>query len=213
METTATKTEVTKLAALLAARIPNSDLQVVDKAVRGCMISGLIPAMLVINSELDGPSFAPGETAIICAQLGVEIGSGLQSVMHLMTDAPKATGDDDWQERLFDKLRADGKTIVTTEEIEKLRGSAMLPADHWIHDELEYQAILVPPVDDEVEQEVRTKFIGDLALSMRNAIRLVSDSGDDMILHPDDLIESTVLELCGRDAIDIYMKGLKGGGE
>jgi len=91
------KVEVTQLAQLISERIQKANIEegeeavpacvlLVDKAVRGCAINGLVPAIVAINGEFNGPSFAEGELKIMCAKLGVEAASGLTSVLHLVTE-------------------------------------------------------------------------------------------------------------------------------
>ncbi len=176
---------MTKLAVLIANRIPGSDLETVDKAVRECGVNNLVMAIQSINNELQGPPFAShAELNMMCAQLGVEVGSSLSSVMHLTVSD---TGNDLVQ-HIADQTG--GKRVS-----ERVVAYA-LPVTHWIYSALEPVAEDAPAFD-EIDTEVRTQFVQDLKAAGRNAIRKATQFGKDMDFDPDALIIDLVLELCG----------------
>ncbi len=197
--------EVTKLAALLQKRMPEVELEKVDAAVRGCQINSLTGAIVAINGELEGPLFQTGELSILCAQLGVEVGSGLQSVMHLTVSVGESA-------------KLDTGTVVVEKAQAEVPESLMpigagLPPSHWIYAAVEpVAADATPGAVDEIDEEVRGKFVDDLRTAARNAIRKSTSFGKDMDFDPDALIIELVSELCGQVAL-AAVEEVKGGGK
>lgn len=173
-----------KLAELIAKRIPGSDLVAVSTAVKNCQINSLTGAIVALNGELEGPMLEPGELNMMCAQLGVEVGSSLSSVLHLVSDTD---------------VQHDGAFLSELQQADvKMVTGCDMPSDHWIYAALESVAPdAIPPAVEEIDIEVRGQFINDLRTAARNAIRKSTDFGKDVDFDPDALIIELVSELCG----------------